>query len=224
MATTKRLIKDLRDKKNIDIIQVLKSFIYDDRQLSVYKEGVTYKKRDIVINFDATSNRFKTYRCIVNKSSSTWDASQWQVENAISTIFKMEDKLIIHSNTQPTDVENKLWFQDLKSNTDGSINVLTKIKNSEGQYETIYTAGITDNVYMDHTRAKTLTSKINDMDVERTRIRSLYLMDMMDLLLDLGAITPNEKTLNFINVLDVSNNDDVTISGGATRYSGVISI
>lgn len=224
MATTKRLIKSLKDTKNIDILQLLKSFIYDDRQLTLYKEGVIYSKKDIVIKFDSSVNRFITYRCIVPTSSSTWNSTQWQKETAINTIFNMEDKLIIHSMSEPTFTENKIWFNDLQTNGDGTINTLTKVKNSNGTYETLYVASVADNVYMQSDRSQSLTNKIGIMDEERTRIRSLYLMDTLDLLFQLGVLTPNSKTMSFISILDVSSDIDISISGNLSRYNGIINI
>lgn len=224
MATTKRLVRNLRDSKNIDILQLLKSFIYGDNVIIKYKESTSYSKNDVVIKFDSSTNRFVTYRCIVSRSSTTWNQSEWIRETAVTNNATISDKLVVHSTSQPTDTINKLWFNDTKTNANGTINTTAKIKNEKGTYETLYLATITDNVFTTPERTQTLTQKISEMDNGRGLVQSGFLMDTLDLLFDLGVIIPNSKTQKFITILNPSATTDITISGNVFRHDGIISI
>ena len=221
---SKRFIKSLKDEKNINIIQLIKSFMYGDSEISEYEDTTIYNKGSVVIKFDPTTNRFNTYRCIVTQSSNTWVESEWRKETAGTAIFNVNDKLIIHSNTKPDVVtDNKLWFHDIKKNTDGTINTITKIKNDTDGYETLYTATVTENVYLDTARTNKLSDKLDVMDIERTRIRSEYLMEVLNLLFELGVALPNSRSQKFITILDTVS-PDVEISGMANVYNNIISI
>lgn len=221
---SKRFIKSLKDEKNINIIQLLKSFMYGDSEISKHEDKIIYNKGSVVIKFDPVTNRFNTYRCIVTQSSDTWVECEWRKETAGTSIFNVNDKLIIHSTITPdTITDNKLWFHDIKKNADGTINTVTKIKNATDNYETLYTATVTDNVYLDTARSKKLSDKLDVMDIERTRIRSEYLMEVLNLLFELGVALPNSRSQKFITILDTVS-PDVEISGMANVYNNVISI
>lgn len=221
---SKRFIKSLKDEKNINIIQLLKSFMYGDSEISKHEDKIIYNKGSVVIKFDPVTNRFNTYRCIVTQSSDTWVEGEWRKETAGTSIFNVNDKLIIHSSVTPDVVtDNKLWFHDIKKNADGTINTVTKIKNATDNYETLYTATVTDNVYLDTARTKKLSDKLDVMDTERTRIRSEYLMEVLNLLFELGVALPNSRSQKFITILDTVS-PDVEISGMANVYNNVISI
>lgn len=222
MATRKRFVKDLRDEKNINIIQLLKSFLYGDVEIKKYLDGKRYSKGDVVIKYDSTTKRFNTYRCIVTTSSTTWVNSEWQKETIDTSVFKMADKIIVHSTQQPNNIDNKLWMHDIKTNPDGTVNTVVKVKNKNNGYDTLYTATVTDNVYLNSNRTSNLTNKLSVMDSERTRIRSEYLMDVLNLLFELGVAIPSSKSQKFIHILDVT--DEVEVSNLAVKYKGIISI
>lgn len=220
MATIKNLLFNLKDEKNIDIIQILKSFVYDDRELRIYSEGKRYKYRDIVIHFDEDVNRFMTYRCKVDTSSANWNESEWQKESALNTMNVIEDKLIINANTQPTDIENKLWFKNVTDFNNGKKAVEVMIKNEDKEYEKLYPSGIVENIYMNQTETKTLKDKLNKDDIDIDRIRSNYIIDIFNAMEDIEIFT-SEKTTEYSKVIKAS---ECNVTGQHIKNKSIIII
>lgn len=163
MKTTKRLIKNLKDKNNVDIMQVIKTFIYGDSELEVYREGKVYKSNDFAIRYNERTSRFDTYRCIVAKSSLIWTMREWKREDILSSVYSVDDESITLSQTIPADAKNKLWFQQ-KNIIGDVVRVITKVKDRNGSYKTVLATTIVDEVYTTPELKETLTSKLNDMN------------------------------------------------------------
>lgn len=216
-------IKDLRDTQNYDLMQLMHSFIFADRDLNPYEPGNEYNRGDVVIKYDPDEKRFVIYTCIVDNSSSTWNPDEWEKENITNSASNMSDRLIVHNSQNPDDSYNKLWFQDVRVNPNGSIISTTRVKESNDDYTEIFPEAITDGIYMTEDKTKTLTSKIEDMDEETKFIHSRFLQETMDLMYDLDSMLPSTKIQSLVTMLDVSSKN-MSIAGNAIIFNGVIII
>lgn len=217
-----RIIKDLKDTKNSDLLQLIKGFIYGDRNLGDYESGKQYNKHDVVIKYDAESQRFVIYKCIVNQSSPNWVESEWEKENITNASFSFSDKLITHQTTDPNDVHNKLWFRDTVTNSNGTIDTVIKIKDVDGTYKILYPATITKNVFLDENRTHRLSDKLDRMDSEDDFIHSKFLKETMDMMESVDNLLPRSKQQELMTILDPMDTEDITTTGDIIRVNGLI--
>ncbi len=217
-----RVIKQLNDTTNSDLLQLIKSFIYGERELGDYESGKRYNKHDVVIKYDPDSKRFVIYKCIVNQSSPTWVESEWEKETVTNAAFSFSDKLIVHQTQDPNDVHNKLWFNDTGTNSNGTINTLIKVKGKNGTYKTLYPESLTKNIFLDEGRSKRLDAKLTELDNEDKFIHSKFLQETMNLITPMDNLLPRSKQQSLMTLLDPSEGEDIMVNGIAARVNGTI--
>lgn len=120
MPNRLKFIKVLNDPDNINIHQLYFNFIFGDKIPDMYDETKIYNTGDIILKLNE-NNVYEIFSCTTDNVTGPFNINYWQ-KVSLTEIIKNGDlingggggkNLILVSETQPTDKNNKIWMKPL---------------------------------------------------------------------------------------------------------------
>lgn len=107
-----RLIRDLTSSKNTLITQILKQYVFGDRDIREFSEDKDYNHGDVVIFFNEDGS-YTLRQPKEDNVTGKFDDSKW-MEIIISDLvqnWERKSGLVVVSDIKPTYEDNLIWFQ-----------------------------------------------------------------------------------------------------------------
>ena len=107
-----RLIRDLTSSNNLLVTQVLKQYIFGDRDIREFSESNVYNQGDVVIFFNDDGS-YILRQPKENDVTGKFEATKWS-EIIVSELIQHWERnsgMVIVSDIQPTNPDNLIWYQ-----------------------------------------------------------------------------------------------------------------
>jgi hypothetical protein len=112
MAASLRFIKSLNNP-NYNILQLLTSYVFGDKDIRPYNGNKTYKKGDMIIRLNSVTNKLEILQCIALQVTGPFVEASW-VKNAVNQMVggaSVNKNMVAVSLTSPQDPSNLVWYE-----------------------------------------------------------------------------------------------------------------
>ena len=116
-----RLIRDLTSSNNLLITQVLKQYVFGDRDIREYSEDNVYNQGDVVVFFNKDGS-YTLRQPKEDNVTGNFAATKWS-EIIVSELIQHWERnsgLVIVSDIKPTNEDNLIWYQSFANRYESS--------------------------------------------------------------------------------------------------------
>lgn len=111
-----RHIANLRNTQSATLVEYLSAYVFGNTLPQFYNPNKVYNRGSLILSFNTTIKRFEVLECTVDGMTGAYNPSKWKSNNIVDNITGQfaNTKLVQVRTTQPDDLSNVVWYQQMK--------------------------------------------------------------------------------------------------------------